>query len=246
MNVRVVALIRAVSITAALGSTACDRSTTTPSSSVSPTPVGQNATVAGMVWLHDTGGVKLGANVQLDAWVQIGTEGSGTGVSGRRLAPFSSGPDGRYSFTVPTGALVRVYAPSYQPCVTATAATGNTNLDVHIVVDPAQLGAHLPSELLVYTPTLSGRVFETTALGRQPVPDVSVSLDMLSGLGDVSATTLTDSDGGYVLCGLGGAAATAPGVAITYVYASKSGYRLADVGFVHLNGNTIRDIELQR
>ena len=247
MNVRVVTLIRAVSITAALGTTACDRSTTTPSSSVSPTPVSQNVTVAGTVWLHDAGGVKLGANVQLDAYVQVGTEGSGTGVFGWRLAPTSSGPDGRYSFTVPTGAFVRVYVHArYQPCVTATAATGNTNLDVHIVVDPAQLGAHLPSELLVNTPTLSGRVFETTALGRQPVPDVTVMLDMVSGLGDVSATTLTDSDGNYVLCGLGGAAATAPGAASTYVYASKSGYRLADVGFVHLNGNTIRDIELQR
>jgi hypothetical protein len=243
-----------VSIAAALGTIACDRSTTTPSSSGIPTPVvGQNATVAGTVWLHDTGGVKPDANVQLDAWVQIGTEGSGTGVSGRRLAPTNAGPDGRYSFTVPTGALLRVRAgwhgdvpPRYQPCVAAIAATGNTNLDVHTIVDPAQLGAHLPSELLVNTPTLSGRVFETTALGQQPVPDVRVELDMLSGLGDVSATTLTDSDGAYVLCGLGDAAATAPGVAITYVYASKSGYRLADVGIVHLNGNTIRDIELQR
>jgi hypothetical protein len=198
--------------------------------------------VAGTVLLHDTGGVKLGANVQLAAWVQIGTEGSGTGVSGRRTAPTSSGPDGRYSFTVQTDSLVRVYVDSlaaYQPCVTAIAATGNTNLDVHAIVDPAKLGAHLPSELLVDTLTLSGTVFETTALGRQPVPDVRVQLDMFGGLGDVSAQTLTDSDGRYVLCGLGG-------VASTYVWALKSGYRPADVGTVQLNGNTIRDIELQR
>ena len=110
---------------------------------------------------------------------------------------------------------------------------------VCLSVSSAKLGAHLPSELLVDTSTLSGTVFETTALGRQPVPGVRVELDMLFGSGDVSATTLTDSDGRYVLCGLGG-------VASTYVYASKSGYQLADVGFVRLNGNTIRDIELQR
>jgi hypothetical protein len=241
MNARAAALIGVVSITAALATTACDRSTTPPravlptepSPSVSPTPVGQTATVAGLVWLRDTGGVKPYANVNVWGWVQMER-------SGHRVGPVSSGADGRYSFTVPTGALLRVQvAAAYQPCVTSIAATGNANRDVHIIVDPAKLGAHLPRELLVDTPTLSGMVFETTALGRQPVPDVRVELDMLDGLGDVSATTLTDSDGRYVLCGLGG-------VASTYVYASKSGYGLADVGTVQLNGNTIRDIELQR
>ena len=239
MNVRV-----AIIITAALSTATCTGDTTLPPGS--PAPVNQNATVAGMVWLHDTGGVKPDANVQLDVWVQ-------TGNSGQRLAPTYAGPDGRFSLTVPTGALLRVRAgwhmdvpPRYQPCVAAIAATGNTSLDVHTIADPAQLGAHLPSGLLVNGPTISGTVFETTALGRQPVPDVLVSLDMFGGLGDVSATTLTDAHGGYVLCGLGGAAATTPSVASTYVYASKSGYRLADVGMVYLNGNTIRDIELQR
>jgi hypothetical protein len=226
---------------AALGTTACDHSTTPPravlptepSPSVNLAPVGQNATVAGSVWLRDQGGVKPYANVNVWGWVQ-------TERSGQRVGPVSSGPDGRYSFLVPIGALLRVQvAAAYQPCVTAVAVTGNTNRDVQIIVDPGQLGAHLPSELLGDTPTLSGMIFETTALGRQPVPDVRVELDMLGGLGDVSATTLTDSDGRYVLCGLGG-------IESTYVYASKGGYLLSDVGTVHLNGNTIRDIELAR
>ena len=240
MNARAAALVAAVTITA-LGAPACDHSTmppravlpTQPSPVVSSTPVGQNATVTGLVWRRDTSGVTPYANVNVWGWVE-------TGRSGQRVGPVSSGADGRYNFAVPTGALLRVQvAAAYQPCVTAIAVTGNANRDVHIIVDPAKLGAHLPSELLVDTPTLSGTVFETTALGRQPVPNVHVELDMLHGLGDVSATTLTDSDGRYVLCGLGG-------VASTYVYASKSGYRLADVGTVQLNGNTIRDIELQR
>ena len=85
---------------------------------------------------------------------------------------------------------------------------------------------------------LIGAASITAALGRQPLPDVRVELDML-GIGDVSATTRTDADGRYILCGLGG-------LASTYVTASKSGYKPADVGTVHLNGNTIRDIELQR
>ena len=90
MNVRVVALTGAVAIAAALGATACNRYTALPPGS--PTPVvGQNSTVAGTVWLHDTGGVKLDANVQMDVWVQ-------TGNSGRRLAPTNAGPDGSYKF----------------------------------------------------------------------------------------------------------------------------------------------------
>ena len=167
------------------------------------------------------------------------------GVGSRRndsdLPPVQSASagDGRYTFTVPTGALLHLrVAADYQPCVAAITATGNINRDVHIIADPAHLGAHLPGDLLIETPTLSGTVFETTPLGRDVVPGVRVELDML-GVGDASATTLTDSDGRYILCGLGG-------FAVTYVSASKSGYRVADVGSVHLDGNTIRDIELQR
>ena len=82
-------------------------------------------------------------------------------------------------------------------------------------------------------------VFENTPGGKQPVSGVRLEVDMLWGLGDVSATTLTDSDGHYVLCGLTG---NSP-----YVYASKAGFKGSDVGTVSLtNGNTIRDIELQR
>jgi hypothetical protein len=243
MQARAAALIGALTITTALGTAACDHSAPSapplspsqPSPPVSPNPVpnpvNQIATVSGVVWLHDAGGVKPYASVNVWGWVQMDR-------SGYRIGPVTSGVDGRYTLTVPLGALLRVQvAAASQPCVTA--ATGNATHDVHIIVDPAQLGAHLPMELLADTPTLAGMVFETTVQGRQPVSGVRVELDMLDGMGDVSATTLTDSEGRYVLCGLGGAAST-------YVYASKSGYALADVGTVRLNGNTIRDIELHR
>jgi hypothetical protein len=44
--------------------------------------------------------------------------------------------------------------------------------------------------------------------------------------------------GRYVLCGLGGSRAI-------YVFASKGGYSPVNLLTVHLNGNTIRDIEMQ-
>jgi len=231
MNARAAAFLRAIGIIAGLGTTACDSSPTLPQSVLPP-----DATVTGLVLLHDAGGVRPYANIDVSAWVQ-------TGNSGWRTPRVITGADGRYNFTLPAGALIRVQVntlAAYQPCVTQIASVGsNASLDVHVIADPTELGAHLPSELLAATPTLSGTVFETTALGRQPVPGARVQLDMFSGLGDVSAQTLTDSDGRYVLCGL-------RGFASTYVWALKSGYKSADVGTVQLTGDTIRDIEIQR
>ena len=201
--------------------------------SVGPSAAVEHAVVSGVVWQHDANGTKPYAGVRVWGWSQLERSGS-------RIGPTETGADGRYSFTVPVGALLRVQvAATYQPCVAAISVAGNAKRDVHLVVDSAQLGAHLPAELLADIPTLSGLVFENAAEGRQAVPGVRVELDMIYGLGDVSATTLTDSDGRYVLCGLGGTDST-------YVYASKTGYQLADVGTVYLNGNTIRDIELHR
>jgi hypothetical protein len=148
--------------------------------------------------------------------------------------------DGRYTFHVEPGTFVRVQvAANYQPCVAGVSVNGNTTRDVHIINDPDLLGDHLPAPLLAETPTLSGTVFELTAEGRQPVAQAVVELDMIWGMGDVSATTLTDTNGRYVLCGLGGHDST-------YVYVSKNGYSLADVGTVALKGDTVRDIELKR
>ena len=126
-----------------------------------------------------------------------------------------------------------------QPCVAGVSVTGDVTQDVHIISDPSQLGGHLPAQLLDDAPHLSGLVFEITSQERQPVAQARVALDMLDGMGDVSATTLTDTEGRYVLCGLSGYDST-------YVYASNEGYRVQDVGTVALNGNTVRDIELKR
>jgi hypothetical protein len=82
-------------------------------------------------------------------------------------------------------------------------------------------------------------VYEDATEGRRtPLVDVRVSLDSLDGLGFVAATTLTDADGRYILCGLDDDPST-------YVFAWKEGYRLFE-SRVQLAGNTTEDIELRR
>jgi hypothetical protein len=168
-------------------------------------------------------------------WVQQPTTGSTTGQ-------VPTDGSGRFSFTVPQGAQVRLQGSltnAYQPCQVVVRADTDVAHDIHLVVDRQQLGAHLPAELLARTPVLSGVVYEADGDGRRtPVADVRVELDGLYGLGWVAATTLTDADGRYILCGL----ADEPS---TYVFASKSGYRLFESN-VTLNGNTTLDIEMRR
>jgi hypothetical protein len=235
MNGRI-ALVSSACLFAVVAIAACDHSaapTLQPSPSPGPSPVAENATIAGVVWQHASDGVKPLAAASVGGWVQAAG-------SGWRVGPIQTDGDGRYSFQVPANAWLRVEVfPPYQPCVVTISASSSVSHDVHIVADPKQLGAHLPAELLTDMPTLTGVVFENTPDGKQPVSGVRLEVDMLYGLGDVSATTLTDSDGRYVLCGLVG---NSP-----YIYASKAGFRVGDVGTVSLTGaNTIRDIELQR
>ena len=225
-----------VVVLAALIATACDRPTTPtpapfPSPALSPSPA-DFATVSGVVWRHDTGGITPYSNVAVGGWVQ-------TQQSGSRINAMTDA-GGRYRLPVPIGASLRLQVDTnYQPCFTEVYVTEDASRDVHVVADTSQLGAHLPPELLADSPTLSGLVFENTGDGRRPITEVRVELDMLQGLGDVSASTLTDADGGYSTGGL-------RGVAGAYVYALKSGYALGDVGMVSLNGDTARDIELRR
>ena len=128
---------------------------------------------------------------------------------------------------------------AYQPCQEVVRAEADVAHDIHLIADRRQLGAHLPAELVARTPLLSGVVSEVDSDGRRtPLADVRVELDGLYGLGLVTATTLTDADGRYVLCGLAGETTT-------YMFASKSGYRLFE-STVTLAGNTSLDIEMRR
>ena len=84
----------------------------------------------------------------------------------------------------------------------------------------------------------SSPVFETLDDGRRvPLDRVRVELDGLLGMGVVIATTMTDAEGRYVLCGLGNEREP-------YLFAARAGYRMFG-GPVRIDGNTIVDIEMQ-
>jgi hypothetical protein len=70
--------------------------------------------------------------------------------------------------------------------------------------------------------------------------DVALDLDGLYGMGVPTARTLTDSEGRYIFCGLGGETST-------YLFARKGGYRGFE-GTVELNStsDTTFDIEFRR
>jgi hypothetical protein len=70
-------------------------------------------TARGSVWLHDKCEVTPYAGAKVWGWVQTERYGSVAG-------PVIVVADGRYSFTVPTGALLHLrVAADYQPCVAA-------------------------------------------------------------------------------------------------------------------------------
>jgi len=205
----------------------------TPPPAAAPTPTAR-VTVSGTVWIHDAAGVRPDANGRMFGWVQEATQGRTTGQ-------VPTDGSGRFSFTVPVGAQVRLQSSvnnTYQPCQVVVRADSDVMQDIHAVADRQQLGAQLPAEFLAHAPLLSGVVFERTDDGRRPLADVRVELDGLHGLGWVAATTLTDANGRYVLCGLGDEPST-------YLFASKSGYRLFESA-VTLAGNTNLDIEMRK
>jgi hypothetical protein len=182
------------------------------------------------VWLHAADGLRPYANTWLFGWVESGS-------SGRTTGRVTVGADGGYRFTVPEGARVRIYAADYQPCqVTLDVVVGEATRDIRVVTDHSQLGGHLPAQLLEDTPTLSGTVFEMVEDRRVPLKDVRVELDGLFGLGLVTATTLTDADGRYILCGVRHESSA-------YLYASRTGYRLFEAG---VGTDATLDIELRR
>jgi hypothetical protein len=200
-----------------------------------PAPAGGTVTVSGRVWVHDAVGTRPSPGI-LSGFVQTP---SGGGSSGPLLAEY---PDGGYRLSIPADGFVHLFAWDFQPCVVRVASVeGASTLtaDLHVVTDPAQLGANLPPALLERTPTLSGTVFEILEDGRRaPLADTRVALDGLGGLGVVIATTLTGADGRYVLCGLDGDREP-------YLYIWREGYRAFETT-VRVDGNTVRDIQMQR
>ena len=154
----------------------------------------------------------------------------------------TSDAEGRYGiFKGPMSALkVRAEAPGYsQPCRAGAILNGDTTLDVHLVSDTILTASGAPPSMPVAERQISGRVFERTPAGTQPISGTRVTGDFSAGFGWApSATTLTDSTGSYLLCGLEGDL----GVELNV---SKTGYVGAAV-HINLGSSTTYDVELTR
>jgi hypothetical protein len=226
-------------LTCCLDLAACDRQQSNPFNPTAPTPptagrVG-TAVVSGTVWLHDAAGMKPFAGATLSAWVE--TPRVGGGPRGHVVAD----ANGRYSFSVAVGSRLRILQapPAYQPCDATIEVAGDTTRDIHTVSDVQQLGARLPQTLQSQFPILTGSAFEAAADERRALSNLLVYVDSTGSGGDVlTASTLTDSEGHYVLCGLAGSGSV-------HLFAWNEGYGLF-ARTVALEGNhTTFDIQLR-
>jgi hypothetical protein len=137
------------------------------------------------------------------------------------------------------GKLIATKAGYKQPC--RVPVKPGINNDVYLVSDATLAATGVPSSMLVLEPRLSGRVFERTSQGPQPVPGASLVLDFTGGDGWApSATTMSDAMGRYMLCGVAKAYFFFP-----RLYASAPAFAPADVSInIPVTGDV--DIELTR
>ena len=190
-------------------------------------------TITGSVLLYSGAGTReTVANVVLETWVER------PGVM--YFAGYITGDSaGRFSFEVPSDGLVRLYAHPpglYQPCLT-TVKAGQTETTLRLVSEADVVRAREWPDFKVET-LLSGTIFETSAMGRLPLPDARVQVDGVTGDGRPLSDTLTDADGRFVVCGLEGSPLHA-------LVAFKTGYQWATT-MIPTQGAGPIDLELKR
>jgi hypothetical protein len=186
----------------------------------------------GTVWAHGEKGVIPAPGIRLGGWLE---QSSGSGGS----IFVTADAHGRFQVALPEGARrIQLFSGEYvQPCA-VTVEPGGRPPEVHLVVDPKQLGANLPAALQALQPTLSGVVFERTPEGSRPLADVLVALDGSAGVGGVPiARTVTDAEGRYVLCAV-------PNVPYLALFASAAGFPLFETSVDP--ARAVLDIELLR
>ena len=234
------AVATVLTIGVVMSSITCDRYPTAPSVPAAPSPPTvpvpgpESANVSGTVWIHDSEGVQPYAGGDVFGWVETA---GGAGPLGRAVTD----QEGKYLFKALLGSRVRIFLlqPAYQPCAVTVEVTGDVTRDVHAVSDRGQLGVSLPPQFLSQSPTLSGVVFEDTPDGRRGLSDVHVGWDSSGGGDFETATTLSDSEGRYVLCGL-------DRNRTSFVSVSKAGYQVSGKAVVLTADTTTLDIQVQR
>jgi hypothetical protein len=152
--------------------------------------------------------------------------------------------DGRFASSAALGTLrsLKIIATKgdySQPC-RMPVQDAQVDHEVYLVSNDLLSATGAPSSMPIAAPILTGRVFERTSNGEQPVARASITLDFTGGDGWApSATTITDAAGRYLLCNV--VDATGLGIA---AFVRKTGYRdvFVDVP-VHAGGSF--DVELQ-
>ncbi|RYE74754.1 MAG: carboxypeptidase regulatory-like domain-containing protein, partial [Myxococcales bacterium] len=188
--------------------------------------------------VRDAAGAPQGGT-QVSLWVQSSSVGySYAWATGANTTTDAAG---NLLASTPEGANVSAYAARsgyQQPCVASTTISGGSVLDVQLVPAASLLASNSPAPFSTGGVVISGTVFETVAGARRPVPGALVWFESLSDL--VSATTLTDLEGRYVLCRL------PPQVSASELWVTKSGYADLEVWPIDTRQSGTRDLELTR
>lgn len=228
----------AAAMAALLVGSACTNQPTAPTEfKVFQLPADPNsgASVGGVVYVHSADGMSVAAGARIFGWIE------NANGSGATTGPIVTGDDGSYRIIPGINATrLRIGAMSsglYQPCaVTVNSAAGGGTQDIHLISDLSLLGANLPEIFMAQGSLLSGSVYEMTGAGRQPLANASIQLDAADGNGVLIASTLTDAEGRFVLCGV----SASPSL---YLFAAKDGYELWGRG--QLDGVANLEIELR-
>jgi hypothetical protein len=179
------------------------------------------------------------AGAEVAIWINLASPRAGY-AAGQPISDAS----GHFSLSnEPVGtALIFAYKDGWrQPCATVFDITGNTSHDVLLVSDPSYVGAALPAALTT-APSLTGIVYETTPAGRVPVAGASVGVEVEPDL--PTATTMTDANGRYLMCGLPSGTKGFP--ALLGLSAGKDGYGTADVATTLSGPVTTLDVEIRK
>ena len=187
---------------------ACGSTTTTPtptpaapSHSVAPAPTGPtlptgNVTVSGVV--TEAGHPLAGVNV--NAWVDTGSIGYSYMYAHGATLTDAGGGYRLPSLPAGAGFWLQVYKDGYvQQCAQSRLQlTADATINAQLV-SKANLSG-LPAPSAAGARTVSGVVVEMTSDGKRPVANVFVDFEPLEDF--PAATTYTDADGRFSLCGL--------------------------------------------
>jgi len=194
-----------------------------PVPTITPTPVPDGFRLSGTVVESTSQGFRPTPGGGVFFWI-------GSRFGGR----VAVGPDGRFEIggLTPAPIIRLTWTPSFespgehQPCPVTVAMPA---ADVERNIEVVRFGA---GDYRFESPTVSGRVYETTASGPRPLPHTRIlySLDASAGY---DAYSETDAEGRYVLCriprGSGRLGAGDCNVAVFWLPIDVNGDKVIDV-----------------